>query len=204
MSESSKEKILRVANVLFAEKGYEATSVREIANGADVNLASINYYFESKQGLFEFMVKDFTETKFSAVVSVLEPPKTQEEFKLRLTLFMRQFLALSSNEKDAFRMINKNIEVFAKVSPEKFGQTFLHIHHQFLDFVKAAQKANILKAEFNPDMLAQILFGSLIDLIKGNDMRKLFKGLDIENVEYFDSYINTMIELFINGMGVNH
>ena len=42
---------------LFGQKGFEGTSVREIAAGADVNLAMINYYFGSKEKLFESIVE---------------------------------------------------------------------------------------------------------------------------------------------------
>ena len=42
---------------LFGQKGFEGTSVREIAAGADVNLAMINYYFGSKEKLFESVVE---------------------------------------------------------------------------------------------------------------------------------------------------
>ena len=42
---------------LFGQKGFEGTSVREIAAGADVNLAMINYYFGSKEKLFENVVE---------------------------------------------------------------------------------------------------------------------------------------------------
>ena len=42
---------------LFGQKGFEGTSVREIAALADVNLAMINYYFGSKEKLFESVVE---------------------------------------------------------------------------------------------------------------------------------------------------
>lgn len=48
----TKVKIIEAAGELFAQKGYEGTSVREIASLADVNLASINYHFENKQNLY--------------------------------------------------------------------------------------------------------------------------------------------------------
>lgn len=48
----TKEKIIQVARVLFAEKGFEGASVREIAKAAEVNVASVNYHFESKENLF--------------------------------------------------------------------------------------------------------------------------------------------------------
>ena len=42
---------------LFGQKGFEGTSVREIASGADVNPAMISYYFGSKEKLFEKLVE---------------------------------------------------------------------------------------------------------------------------------------------------
>jgi AcrR family transcriptional regulator len=53
----SKEKIMEVARVLFANQGYEGTSVREIAKAAEVNVASVNYYFNSKENLFQEILK---------------------------------------------------------------------------------------------------------------------------------------------------
>jgi len=43
--------ILQVAERLFAEKGIDATSIRDITREAEVNLGAINYHFGSKDGL---------------------------------------------------------------------------------------------------------------------------------------------------------
>ncbi len=53
----TKEKIMEAARILFAEQGYEGTSVREIAKAAEVNVASVNYYFSSKENLFQEILK---------------------------------------------------------------------------------------------------------------------------------------------------
>ena len=51
-SSDTRNKIVEVARVLFAEQGFEGTSVREIAKEAEVNLASVNYHFNNKENLF--------------------------------------------------------------------------------------------------------------------------------------------------------
>ncbi|HVB02268.1 MAG TPA: TetR family transcriptional regulator [Chitinophagaceae bacterium] len=51
-----KEKILDVAEQLFSEKGFEGTSIRDIAQMADVNIAMISYYFGSKEKLLEALI----------------------------------------------------------------------------------------------------------------------------------------------------
>lgn len=54
---STQESILSVAEEVFAEHGYVAASLREIAQRADVTQALIIYYFGSKQKLFETLFK---------------------------------------------------------------------------------------------------------------------------------------------------
>ena len=48
---STKNKILDAAEVLFADKGFNGTSLREITSYAEVNLAAVNYHFGSKKGV---------------------------------------------------------------------------------------------------------------------------------------------------------
>ena len=47
----TKRRILDAAERLFAERGFDATSLRAITAAADVNLAAVNYHFRSKDGL---------------------------------------------------------------------------------------------------------------------------------------------------------
>ena len=48
----TKDRILDAARHLFAEHGYEGTSIRDITVAAEANVASVGYYFGSKQGLY--------------------------------------------------------------------------------------------------------------------------------------------------------
>ncbi|MCB0406894.1 MAG: TetR/AcrR family transcriptional regulator [Bdellovibrionales bacterium] len=201
-SDSSKENILKEANRLFAEKGYTGTSVRELTEAAEVNVAAINYHFGSKQGLFEAAVKDFTQSKLSMVMMVLEPTKTLEEFKLRITMFMKQFLLLASNEHEAFRMLSRNLDTFAKLAPKDFKAIFVNIHNQFLKFVESAQKSKIIRPDIDAEILTQILFGGLMDLAKNNELRKAVNKKSIDNETFRDQYVSTFVDGILNGVGV--
>lgn len=48
--------ILQVAELLFAEKGFDGTSIRNIAKEAKINIAMVSYYFGSKERLLESLV----------------------------------------------------------------------------------------------------------------------------------------------------
>lgn len=48
--------ILEVAETLFAEKGFDGTSIRNIAKEAKINIAMVSYYFGSKERLLESLI----------------------------------------------------------------------------------------------------------------------------------------------------
>jgi AcrR family transcriptional regulator len=48
---SSREKLVYCAEALFAERGFDGVSVRDITNAAGVNSALVGYYFRNKEGL---------------------------------------------------------------------------------------------------------------------------------------------------------
>jgi len=57
---STEEKIKQAARRLFTEKGFDAVKTRDIAEEAGINLALLNYYFRSKQKLFDIiMIENF-------------------------------------------------------------------------------------------------------------------------------------------------
>ena len=49
-------KILQVAETLFAEQGFDGTSIRNIAKEAKINIAMVSYYFGSKERLLESLI----------------------------------------------------------------------------------------------------------------------------------------------------
>jgi AcrR family transcriptional regulator len=56
---STKNKILDAADVLFADKGFNGTSLREITSQANVNLAAVNYHFGSKKELIKAVMSRY-------------------------------------------------------------------------------------------------------------------------------------------------
>src|SRR5438477_74118 len=53
----TKKKLLDTAEKLFGEKGFEATSLRDITTEAQVNLAAVNYHFQSKDSLIDAVIQ---------------------------------------------------------------------------------------------------------------------------------------------------
>lgn len=67
----TKDRILDVAEQIFAEKGYSATSMRTITSRARVNLAAINYHFGSKAQLYRAVFRRRVEPMNRARIQML-------------------------------------------------------------------------------------------------------------------------------------
>jgi AcrR family transcriptional regulator len=65
MKKNSKEAIVQAAIELFTTKGYTGTSLRDIAKRANINIATISYYFQNKNGLLEYCLTMFFEQYLS-------------------------------------------------------------------------------------------------------------------------------------------
>ena len=53
---ATRERLLAVATKLFAQRGFGAVSVRDIARAAHANVAAVNYHFDGKLGLYRAVV----------------------------------------------------------------------------------------------------------------------------------------------------
>ncbi len=51
-SDTTRDRIIEAAGEIFAERGFDATTVRDICQAAEANVAAVNYYFGDKQRLF--------------------------------------------------------------------------------------------------------------------------------------------------------
>ena len=81
--EDARCRLLAAAGPVFAEKGFEHTTVREICQAADVNLAAINYYFGDKKTLYVETVRQAHSLLVERVPMPEWPAGTPAAMKLR-------------------------------------------------------------------------------------------------------------------------
>jgi AcrR family transcriptional regulator len=79
---STEEKIKEAAQKVFIKKGFAATRTRDIADEAGINLALLNYYFRSKDNLFELIMMEKLSKFFGAVAPVLNDSTASLEAKI--------------------------------------------------------------------------------------------------------------------------
>ena len=79
---STEEKIKEAARAVFYKKGFAATRTRDIAEEAGINLALLNYYFRSKQKLFDLIIIEALFRFVQNIQTVLNDPATTLEQKI--------------------------------------------------------------------------------------------------------------------------
>jgi AcrR family transcriptional regulator len=76
---TTEEKIRQAATKVFLEKGFDGTTTRDIAAEAGINVALLNYYFRSKQKLFDSVFEQMLLLFFEGVKTVLSQPTPLKE-----------------------------------------------------------------------------------------------------------------------------
>lgn len=80
---ATRERVLEAAERLFATRGIDAVSVRDITDAADANLAAVNYYFGSKHGLIVAIVQRRADQLAQRRAELLDELEAAGEIDLR-------------------------------------------------------------------------------------------------------------------------
>jgi AcrR family transcriptional regulator len=78
-TKNPKQRILGSSIALFAQRGYAAVGVREIATEANVNIAMISYYFDGKIGILKEIIEDFHDRYLKIIQNGDDESKPPEE-----------------------------------------------------------------------------------------------------------------------------
>jgi AcrR family transcriptional regulator len=85
------DRLLDVAEGLFCEHGFNGTSIREIAAAAGCNIASVNYYFGSKDNLYIEVWRRHLIPMRNARIASIESITSQSRDKIKLEDLLRSF-----------------------------------------------------------------------------------------------------------------
>ena len=100
----TRSRLRELALTLFAEQGYEKTSLREIAERLGVTKAALYYYFKSKEDIVRSLVEDYVAELDELILWAQAQPRspaTRAEI-------VRRYLHIVANGTEVFRMLHQN------------------------------------------------------------------------------------------------
>ncbi len=179
---STKDRILDAAECLFAERGFRGTSLRDITAAAQVNLAAVNYHFQTKDALtvavLSRRIRPMNEKRL-AMLSECEERAGKGPLPLECVLraFVEPLIWLRQELPDgaaAVRLLGQMFtepgEVFQQLFELEFGETVRR-------FIIAIRRALPQLPEEDLFWRFYFLLGSLVHVITGGErMNVISKG----------------------------
>jgi len=159
-AEDRKHQILQVATELFAKRGYEGTTTREIAKRARVNEAIIFRHFPTKEDLYWAVIdaKCAAKAGLQAMVSILDAGDD-----LRTTFINLAETMLRRREKDPSLM---RLLLFSGLENHRLSQRFFETYIvDYYEILGEHIRKRIAAGEFreiNPQIAARGLLGMLV------------------------------------------
>jgi AcrR family transcriptional regulator len=117
----TRSRLRELALELFAEQGYEKTSLREIAERLGVTKAALYYYFKSKEDIVASLVEDYV----AQLDELIDWAKGQPRTAATRAEIVNRYLRIVENGAEVFRMLQQNqAAVSGLAAAKKRGELF--------------------------------------------------------------------------------
>ncbi len=126
--EQTRRKILRVAERLFAQDGYEGVSVRRITSESGVELSAVNYHFKSKENLFHSVLAMRVDAINRRRISMIGAVKLTEDVESSLRAILNAF-CLPFTDSSSTEDLSNYRQLLAHVINTKRWQAKTFQHH---------------------------------------------------------------------------
>lgn len=181
--------ILQVAETLFAENGFEGTSIRTIAKEAKINIAMVSYYFGSKEKLLEalvlFRTKDLRFQIGNLSTENLEPVEK-----------INKLVDLYINRINCNRGIYRILHFELANGPKDIKLQVLHeVRKEHLKYLTAIIKEGQSKGVFRKDIIIELLIPTILGTFFHFHLNKSYYQnlLNLNSEEQYNEYIKTSL-----------
>ncbi|MEQ8768127.1 MAG: CerR family C-terminal domain-containing protein [Planctomycetota bacterium] len=199
---STREALLDAAETLFSERGYARVGIRELAEAADANIASIKYHFGSKLELYlETVRRAMRRRSVDDVWQILDRSHgSAKEAAATLTRFIRLFLA---------RVLEEPEEPATCLMLREATQPSEAVDAVVRDFVKpheglivACVRALVPRAD--PDelpLMAQSILGQIVHYRVFRPFLSRLRASDYDSAASLDRITRYLVRFSLTGLG---
>lgn len=158
-STDKKQHIMDTAEGLFSKNGFDATSTREIAETAGVNVAMISYYFGSKENLLVAIVQRFSNEIRYRIQQAYESESHPNERMKKIT---RAYLDYSFEHPDPIMIAHRELGVSMRPTLQStIQETYTHVREMVNSTLIQGQEQGMYRQVDNSLLIQGI--GSMVD-----------------------------------------
>ena len=179
--------ILEVAEMLFAEKGFDGTSIRNIAKVAKINIAMVSYYFGSKERLLESLIIYRTSDLKNQLENLLkEDLEPIEKINKLIELYINR---INSN-RGIYRILHFE---FTSKKREQNLQAFSELKKGNLKSLETIIEEGQRKGIFRKDVIIPLITPTILGTFFHFHMNKPFfeNLLNLKTEDLYNNYIKT-------------
>ncbi|MGV7106701.1 TetR/AcrR family transcriptional regulator [Flavobacterium sp. U410] len=177
--------IIAIAETLFAEKGFDGTSIRDIAKAADINIAMISYYFGSKEKLLEAVVFHRINAMRLMLANLFEENISPIE---KMEKLIRFYIHRIYDNRSIYQILH--VEIISQKRDIDYD-LFIDIKKQNLDviekIIKEGQELKVFRPNIKVLMIPPLIIGTLTQFYTNKPFYQ--KVLDLKTDEEFEQYI---------------
>ncbi|KRF00966.1 hypothetical protein ASG88_11240 [Nocardioides sp. Soil777] len=151
--------LIQIAGKLFAEKGFLATTIRDIADAAGIQSGSLYYHFESKESMVEELIRDYWSTLLEHYRTVIDADLGATETARGL---IRASVLLLDECELALRLMLNDWNYLAEIFPF-MEERLEECRDLWLDTLNRGVSAG----EFNPSVDAVITYRTIMSSVSG-------------------------------------
>ncbi len=135
----TKTRILDAAERVFSQDGFDAASLRGITAAAHVNLAAVNYHFQTKEALFAAVIERRVGPVNQRRLELLDALTGKVSAERILEAFIRPPLDVCAAEASIFRPLMARLHgVPRELHTRIIEDVFAHVFHRFVDALEVA------------------------------------------------------------------
>jgi AcrR family transcriptional regulator len=192
MGQDVEDKIIEAARHAFYEKGYNGTSMRDIARKAGVNYALLHYYFKTKDNIFEIVFKEAFSTLFLKLSEALaSDANIFDKIRLMITGHVRTAQKYPQLPGFVMNELTVNFQLMMFVLKKYKEQNHaLRLSDHFAAEIQQAYQCGLIKKVDSKELCADILSLSLFPFIA----KRCLTELVYEDEDSFNQMIEQRIE----------
>jgi len=201
----TKERLLDTAEILFAQKGFHAVTVREITSTAKCNMAAINYHFNNKKNLYMEVFRSRWIPRerrmyeaFRKSIDAMELPSPSEVIRALARAYLDGSLPdkeLRRHRQLIIRELNNPTEAFALAADQTLRTLYDHLYHLMTPFVPEGKKEGL-----SFDILS--VFGIVLYFNYSRPMVSRITGREYDD-DFKARLIDNVVRFSLNGLVVN-